>query len=259
MFVYRRYSAADWEAVRRLAGDGLSEYEIARRTGFPRSTINNWKTRSKPPGSARSAEVVDPGALRNRWGPEYAYLLGVYLGDGHLWETSPRAYRLGIYCDAAYPGVIAEVKVTMEAVVPDATIRINKRQSRCIVVLASSRAWPYAFPQHGPGRKHERPIVLEPWQREITGGHPEMLLRGLIHSDGCRCMNRFRTKLPSGRIGEYEYPRYFFSNLSEDIRTIFCEHCDLLGIRWTQSNARNISVSHRHSVALLDGFVGPKR
>jgi hypothetical protein len=25
-----------------------------------------------------------------------------------------------------------------------------------------------AFPQHGPGRKHERPIVLEPWQLEIV-------------------------------------------------------------------------------------------
>jgi hypothetical protein len=39
---------------------------------------------------------------------------------------------------------------------------------------------------------------------------------------------------------------------------IFCEHCELLGIRWTQSNPRNISVSHRKSVALLDEFIGPK-
>ena len=26
--------------------------------------------------------------------------------------------------------------------------------------------WPCLFPQHGPGRKHERPIVLEDWQRD---------------------------------------------------------------------------------------------
>ena len=43
-----------------------------------------------------------------------------------------------------------------------------------------------------------------------------------------------------------------------DIRGLFCEYCDKLGIRWTQSNPRNISVSHRDSVALLDTFVGPK-
>jgi hypothetical protein len=71
-------------------------------------------------------------------------------------------------------------------------------------------------------------------------------------------MNRFKTKLPSGRVAPYEYPRYFFSNLSDDIRRIFCEHCELLGIRWTQSNPRNISISHRKSVALMDEFIGPK-
>ncbi len=71
-------------------------------------------------------------------------------------------------------------------------------------------------------------------------------------------MNRFKTKLPSGRVAEYAYPRYFFTNYSEDIRRIFCEHCELIGVRWTQSNPRNISVSHRDSVAILDSFIGPK-
>ena len=101
------------------------------------------------------------------------------------------------------------------------------------------------------------PLVAD-WQRELTHTHPKDLLRGLIHSDGCRTVNRFETKLPSGRVARYEYPRYFFSNLSDGIRAIFCEHCQLLGIRWTQSNPRNISVSHRKSVARLDEFVGPK-
>ena len=87
---------------------------------------------------------------------------------------------------------------------------------------------------------------------------PRELLRGLIHSDGCRTMNRFKTKLPSGRVAAYEYPRYFFSNLSQDIPRIFCEHCELLGIRWTQSNPRNISISHHKSVAFMDEFIGPK-
>jgi hypothetical protein len=85
------------------------------------------------------------------------------------------------------------------------------------------------------------------------------LIRGLIHSDGCRTINRFRTRLPSGRIADYAYVRYFFTNLSDDIRQIFCEHCDLLGIRWTRSNQKSISVANRRSVAILDSFVGPKR
>jgi hypothetical protein len=48
------------------------------------------------------------------------------------------------------------------------------------------------------------------------------------------------------------------SNRSADIRGLFCEYCEPLGIRTTQSNARNISVAHRASVAKLDAFVGPK-
>jgi hypothetical protein len=100
--------------------------------------------------------------------------------------------------------------------------------------------------------------VLEDWQREIVDRYPEQFLKGLIHSDGCRTINRFKTKLPSGRVAEYEYPRYFFSNLSPDIRELFCAYCDRLGVRWTRSNHRNVSVSHRHSVAILDAFIGPK-
>ena len=117
---------------------------------------------------------------------------------------------------------------------------------------------PHAFPQCGPGRKHDRQIVLADWQLELSRAQPERLIRGLLHADGCRSVNRFSTKLPSGRVATYAYPRYFFSNLSADIRRIFCDHCDLLGIRWTMSNPRNVSIANRDSVALLDAFVGPK-
>jgi len=72
-------------------------------------------------------------------------------------------------------------------------------------------------------------------------------------------VNRFETKLPSGRVAEYAYVRYFFSNLSEDIKDIFCDHCDLLGIRWSRASPRYVSIHDRKSVALLDQFVGPKR
>lgn len=71
-------------------------------------------------------------------------------------------------------------------------------------------------------------------------------------------MNRFRTKLPSGRVAEYSYIRYFFSNYSADIRQIFIDHCEVLGIRVTQSNHRNLTVSHRKCVAILEELVGPK-
>jgi hypothetical protein len=203
-------------------------------------------------------------AADSTWRPKnpraYCYLLGAYLGDGCINVNRRGAASLLITLDSAYPGIITAVARAMRGVLPDAPVTCSLRHGgRATVVRASHPALPFAFPQHGPGRKHTRDIVLTDWQRELTHTYPQELLRGLIHSDGCRTINRFKTQLPSGRIAEYEYPRYFFSNLSAGIRAIFCEHCELLGIRWTQSNHRNISVSHRKSVALLDEFIGPKR
>jgi hypothetical protein len=189
----------------------------------------------------------------------YSYLLGLYLGDGCITGRGP-CFQLVIALDDAYPEIIESCSAAVQLALLDCHVaHYRLRNNNSTRVVAASRRWPEVFPQHGRGPKHDRPIRLEPWQREIVDAFPREFLRGLIHSDGCRTINRFKTQLPSGRVREYAYPRYFFSNLSADIRGLFCEYCERLGIRWTQSNHRNISVSHRHSVALLDEFVGPKR
>src|SRR3954452_20696490 len=245
--------------VKKLIRAGLSSREAADATGVPYGTVRVWRRRSTSPKSEQHAPLVIP--LRT-WRPPapaaYAYLLGIYLGDGCVIEPPRGCTRLTITLDDGYPGVIAAVGTAIRSTVPAAHVRSDQRPG-CTALLASHPVWPFAFPQHGPGRKHKRKIELVPWQREITHAHPEALIRGLIHSDGSRCINRFKVQLPSGRVGSYAYVRYFFTNYSADIRGIFCEHCDLLGIRWTQSSFKNISIAHRDSVALLDSFVGPKR
>ena len=107
------------------------------------------------------------------------------------------------------------------------------------------------FPQHGPGRKHLRPIILAPWQQVTADRYPEQLLLGLVESDGCRFQN-------TGRRG-WSHPRYAFVNKSDDIRGIFCRACDLIGVRWTASGSYRIYVSRKADVAKLDELIGPKR
>lgn len=89
------------------------------------------------------------------------------------------------------------------------------------------------------------------WQRQLVERWPEQLLRGLIHSDGCRFQN-------TGR-GNWSCPRYAFTNHSADIRSIFGEACDLLGLHWTAAGDRKICVSRKADVATLDTFIGPKK
>jgi len=49
-----------------------------------------------------------------------------------------------------------------------------------------------------------------------------------------------------------------FSNKSSDILRIFCEACNVFGIRWTQPKPIYISVARAPDVAKLDTAVGPK-
>lgn len=238
-----------------LLDAGASVSGTARDLGVSRNTIRYWRANGRPRSRFPATETARAIA-ESLDEQQYSYLFGMYLGDGCV-SRLRRTTALVISLDPKYPAVIAECRDAMEAVAPG-SVRTQVRKNGVVALVASFAGWPIVFPQFGPGRKHERKIELAGWQEEITHQFTREFIRGLIHSDGSRCMNRFSVKLPSGRVGRYAYPRYFFTNYSEDIRRIFCEHSELLGIRWTQSNARNISVSHRDSVALLDSFVGPK-
>jgi hypothetical protein len=117
------------------------------------------------------------------------------------------------------------------------------------------------FPQHGPGQKHRRRIALEPWQKELVSRNPQLLLRGLIQSDGWRGTNPitrcYRTK-QGLVVRRYAYPRYQFTNYSDDIREIFTKACDAYGIGWRQMTWRTISVARHTDVQRLDKVIGPK-
>jgi hypothetical protein len=245
--------------VRDLVATGLNNFEIARLTGIPRPTVRDWRATERWRAGVRTL-TVGPTPCDGQCGIEqglgaaYAYLLGLYLGDGCLSEQRRSVYRLRIVLDARYPGVINECTDAMAEVLPANRPNVQrKRRERAVEAGISSKHLPCLFPQHGPGRKHERVIRLCDWQRQIVDRHPHELLRGLVHSDGCRFTNTIRY-----RDRTYAYPRYTFSNRSDDIRAIFCDACDLLGVEWRVMNRWNISVARRASVARLDEFVGPK-
>jgi hypothetical protein len=249
------FEIATYRAVMALLGTGLSDSSVAEQTGVNRATVRNWRLAAHPPLTIQRAELAAEWLVRDA--PAYCYLLGAYLGDGTV--HARKGISLNIVNDRRYPGVSGEILDAMAKTFPGRSPRVHASSTgESDILCISHPAIVRAFPQHGAGRKHLRSIVLTDWQLELTHAHPQALIRGLLHSDGCRVVNRFKTKLPSGRVAEYSYVRYFFSNLSSDIRQIFCEHCELLGIRVTQSNHRNLTVSHRRSVAILEEVVGPK-
>lgn len=226
------YAQAEIRRALKLVQAGHSYSEIGRITGVSRTAIRRWATDGAPTRwwNRRAATCLRCAGYRfpvpQVTDYAYGYLLGLYLGDGSIATHRRGVFRLRISLDRAYPVIVAECEAAMSLIVPVNKVAIIKHQDASLDEVNSySRHWPCFFPQHGPGMKHLRPIRLDPWQERIVDRHPGSLLRGLIHSDGCRVANVVRHPNKT-----YSYPRYFFSNRSADIREIFCEACDRIGV-----------------------------
>ncbi|MFD3874972.1 transcriptional regulator [Streptomyces sp. NPDC058623] len=240
-----------------LLTEGRSMNSVSRETGISRAAIRAWQIRLEPlphpnQWAPCDGRPVDPTA--------YAYLLGLYLGDGCISAHPRGGHLLRIACADAWPGLIEECRAAIRAVRPSDKAYVLQRQG-CVNVTSYGRHWTCLFPQHGPGKKHERRIVLEAWQQEIVDAHPWEFIKGLIHSDGCRITN-WTTRTVGGVTKRYEYPRYFFTNKSDDIRKLCTDTLTKVGVEWTVlargGDPFNVSVARKASVALMDAHVGAK-
>jgi hypothetical protein len=246
------------EVFQLRADHGWGSPRLAAATGVSATQIRRWLRRDldsvlhSPMRRHRRCDSAECQLRRGLDEGAYAYLLGQYLGDGTIVAVG-RSQRLEVATTASWLGVREEVTASITAVLGRPP-HVGMERGGAIRVSSYSVHWPCLFPQHGPGRKHSRPIELTAWQTELAlVREPGRLLRGLIHSDGWRGVNRVTTR---GR--SYEYPRYMFFNTSDDILGIFCLACDVLGVGWRASGQHAISVARRRSVALLDEHIGLK-
>ncbi|MEV4657515.1 helix-turn-helix domain-containing protein [Micromonospora sp. NPDC049301] len=126
--------------ARRLHLSGASIADVARSVGLSYRTVWHWcRDRPEP-----VVHVTALRCFRCREGvdnptdqPAYAYLLGLYLGDGHL-VTSARVPVLRITCSNAWPGLIEACDSVMRAVLATKVQRIPK--IGCVSVESSGKA-----------------------------------------------------------------------------------------------------------------------
>ncbi|WP_274557196.1 helix-turn-helix domain-containing protein [Streptomyces spiramyceticus] len=240
---------------------GVSNRAVAERLNVPRGTVGWWRHQDRRRRGEQFEHPTDcPRCTARPFDHEaYSYLLGLYLGDGHI-ISKPRQHHLSIFCADTWPGLLSEAESAMRKVMPMPSVQQRQKQG-CVEVKSFTKHWTCMFPQHGPGKKHERAIILEAWQQDIVDEHPWAFIRGLIHSDGCRNMN-WTVRTVGGERKRYEYPRYWFTNVSDDIRQLYTNTLDRLGVEWKHCTRHgklyNISVAKRASVALMDAHVGPK-
>ncbi len=239
---------------------GVPDADNAAAHGVAIKTIRRWRRlyqrRQLPRGQTHTSASCPRCTELAVDEPAYAELFGWYLGDGHLTLGRRDVWSLHIANDLRYPDINAHIRELMERVKPGGRPHARVRPG-CVITTVSWKHWPCLFPQHGPGRKHEREIRLEAWQREIVERHPGDFLRGLFHSDGSRTANWAR-RVVNGEPKRYEYPRWEFVNRSEDILGLCGWALDLCGIAWRRPRTTALAVSRRDDVRRLDAWVGPK-
>ena len=240
------------ERALNLVRSGANDCQVARALGLPRTTVRDWR---------RGLHVERPKAglhpCPRCWRParpviatpyDYAELLGLYLGDGCI-VPAGRVERLRLSLDAKYAGIVDDAEALLRRCFPHARVGRVAADGGSTVVLSLYRGHlSCRFPQHGPGKKHERSVALEDWQRALVRLAPWAFLRGCIRSDGCVFVNR---------TGRYAYLSYEFFNHSQDILDAFAEACDHVGVEHRRY-ARRIRICRRASVEMMRRHVGLK-
>jgi hypothetical protein len=233
-----------------LVAAGVNDCEVGRRLGVARTTVRHWRWAQERDAPRRELcwRCWRPTRRVALTAAGYAELLGLYLGDGHI-SPMPRSERLRLSLDARYPTIIAEAEALLRQTFPQCRVGRVVADGGSTVVL-----WIYhghlscLFPQHGPGKKHERVMELEAWQRDLVRAAPWAFLRGCIRSDGCSFVNR---------TGRYAYLSFEFRNWSAGILTMFASTCSDVGLHPRQYPDR-VRLCRRGDVAELLTHVGLK-
>ena len=153
----RQRPQTDFDAATTLMEIGRSDSEIVQLTGIPRCDRQRVAPRAGvdvPPAQSQRDDrlaaaiprglLLPPGDLSWRWLHQLSL---ESLGSAHHRRWTPR-----------YPGVVAEVESAIGDVLPDIPVRRYLRTGGSVTAIhACHPALPFAFPQHGPGRKHLRP------------------------------------------------------------------------------------------------------
>jgi hypothetical protein len=207
-------SAEEFNEVQRLIAAGMNDCEIARQTGIPRKTAWEWRRqpriRTRPTSASPCRVIHDFSAMP---AAAYCYVLGLYRGDACI-SRSGRVWHMRITLDKKYPAIIDRCRDDIDRLMQGQRAAVMDRSDGCSEVSLYSKHWPCLRPQHRPGKKHTRPIRLEPWQEVFVKEATEEFIRGLIHSDGCRVVANDRG---------VKSVRYHFSNPSEDIIGLFTD------------------------------------
>src|SRR6476661_1144214 len=122
-YVRNMHHAETVSVVLQLRQAGLGARRIAARTGVPIRTVSDWIAGRTPRqiSSGRDAVCAACGARSHLIADpaNYAFLLGLYLGDGYIAAHPRGVFRLRIVLDERYPEIIERCVTAIRSLVPN--------------------------------------------------------------------------------------------------------------------------------------------
>lgn len=249
------YPLATVKIAKTLSDLGILDRENAAICGVSVAAIRHWRR-----GSRRSGDQDAPRCPRcyGRQLDEiaYAYLLGLYLGDGHLTVSKNGVWALSISCCDGWPGSwrkpawpcprscpppryspLPERAAPRSRAHPSTGCACSRSMGQAGNTSAKS-SW-------SRGRRRS-------WQSTLATSRAAFsTLTAAGRSTGSGGRSRTATGGTSTRA-------ISFVNHSADIHRLCGQALDRLEVLWRFSKPTTISVARRKSVARLDQFVGPK-
>jgi len=169
------------DSALRCSDEGMRDADNAAKHGVAIKTIRRWRRLYQRRGVVRGQTHLAPPCPRCDGADldeeAYAELLGWYLGDGHISEGRRGVFNLHIVNDRKYPDINKRLTVLMARLKPGGRPH-TRLVPGAVITTISWKHLPCLFPQLGRGHKHERPIVLEDWQKEIVTLIPDRSYAG---------------------------------------------------------------------------------
>lgn len=225
-----RLSLSQVKEIHQLKENGRNNSQISRELKIDRSIVRKYVNLTMEQVKDSFNKIpsatdipIDPIAYSDIEKLSYAYILGMYFGDGVISKLA-RTYKIRIYLNS-----LTDIKEQQRTLTTLNRVLLNRNKigiykqkfANCVEIIASSTQLPHLFPQHGAGKKYNRPIELVEWQENILENYSEYFLAGLFDSDGC-------AYIQTGTNLTY----YQFTNKSKDILNLFTYYLEKHNIQW---------------------------
>lgn len=246
-----------YQQVLQLWETNKNKSKIAQITKLDRGTvrkiINNYGTVAQLEEAIGLSPIKYEFESHQSYKKSYAYILGIYLGDGYINKTL-RTWKLRIFQDKKYINVVKEIEENLKIIFPYNRTNKISHGKNCYEIYIYNNNIIELFPQHDKGKKYKRKIKLETWQEEIINEFPFLFIKGLIHSDGCSYISKSNKK---------EYLNYGFCNKSFDIINLLINSLNKVNISYNLYFNKNkeiyrLSIVKRKSVNFLYKKIGIK-